>query len=104
MEIKGPSFGAIKIDTGAFLRRKVALLGLSKISKITLGAPKMTFWGDPSWGASWGVKNMLKMKVLKVNLESFLYVFGVFFNFEPLELSFVLALILIFVGLFFSQR
>ena len=31
-------------------------------------------------------------------------IFGVFFNFEPLELSFVLALIFIFVGLFFSQR
>jgi len=42
--MKGPSFGAIKIGVSAILRRKVALFGLSKILKVSLGAPKMTFW------------------------------------------------------------
>ena len=36
--------------------------------------------GGPSWGASWGVKNIVKIKVFKVNLDSFFDVFGVFFN------------------------
>ena len=75
--MKGPSFGSIKIRVSAFLRRKVALFGLSKI---TLGIPKMTFWVGPSWDASWGVKNTVKLEVFNVNLESFLEVFEVFFT------------------------
>ena len=83
VEIKGPSFGAIKIDTGAFLRRKVALFGLSKISKITLGASKMTFWVGSVLGCLLGSQKHGKIggkiEVFRVDLESFWDVFEVFF-------------------------
>ena len=83
MEIKGPPFGAIKIDTGAFLRRKVALFGLSKILKISLGDPKMTFWVGSVLGCLLGCQKHGKIggkiEVFGVHLESFWDVFEVFF-------------------------
>ena len=81
--MKGPSFGAIKIGVSAILRRKVALFGLSKILKISLGASKMTFWVGSVLGCLLGSQKHGriggKCEVFRVDLESFWDVFEVFF-------------------------
>ena len=75
VEFKGPSFGAIKIGVSAILRRKVALFGLSKILKISLGAPKMTFWVGSVLGCLLGCQKHGKIggkiEKFRVDLESF---------------------------------
>ena len=75
--MKGPSFGSIKTKVSAFLRRKVALFGLSKI---ILGTPK-SFQSRPSLGIPPGVPLGVPPGVhFGVDLESFFDVFGFFFS------------------------
>ena len=82
--MKGPSFGAIKIGVSAILRRKAALFGRSKFLKIILGAPIMTFWVGSVLGCLLGCQKHgkigRKIKVFRVDLESFCDVFEVFFT------------------------